>query len=363
MGSKRPFKLIIFIVVLGAILLAIYETFFWFTHVYENDARVQTKLTNISSQVNGKIERIIVKEGEVIKKDQPLVKLLDDDIRLSIKALKTELALKKVEKEKLILEKRAFETELNSKLRTQNEKIKRIQLEYQSVKDRMKLAGKNVKRVAFLYQKELIPEEKLIAEKDKFLVLKGDVAIKAAQITVAKRELQEFQATSSKSDVITEKIKILEIQQMRIRDSIEMQKVELSYRTILSPIDGVVGRVHRYRGEYVEDGVDIITLHNPAQFWIEAYVDESQIRHVLVGMQVLIDFESYPFRDFYGVVTHVGNLTTAQTGLRTRSSGSSFGGNVERVPVRININDPPKYLTPGMQASVNIRIYESIELW
>ena len=105
-----------------------------------------------------------------------------------------------------------------------------------------------------------------------------------------------------------------------------------------------------------------ITLHGPSRL-DRSLCDEGQIRHVRVGKQVLIDFEAFPFEDFFGVVTHIGNLTTGQTGLKTRTSGRSFGGGIERVPVRIKIQNPPKNLAPGMQASVNIRIYEGIKLW
>ena len=185
MASKRVVKAIIFLAVFGAFIVATYETFFWFTHVYENDARVETDLSQLSSQVNGKIEKILVTEGQSVKIGEPLVKLVDSDISLKIKALKTDLDLKKAEKLKLISEKIAFETELSSKLKTQNQKIKTIKMEQNAVEDRLELAKKNIKRVEFLFQKELVAEEKMNLEKDKFLVLKGDLAIKSAQIAVA----------------------------------------------------------------------------------------------------------------------------------------------------------------------------------
>ena len=163
--------------------------------------------------------------------------------------------------------------------------------------------------------------------------------------------------------MLDEKIKILDVEYSRIEDSINLQKIELGYRLLRSPINGVIGRIHKFGGEYVEDGVNVVTLHNPSQFWIEAYVDESQIRHVEIGKKVLIDLEAFPFQDFFGVVSHIGNLTTTQTGLKTRTSASSFGGGIERVPVRIKMENPPKSLAPGMQASVNIRIYDGIKLW
>jgi multidrug resistance efflux pump len=63
LALKQTLKVLITGALFGAVLLASYETFFWFTHVYENDARIQTDLTKISSQVNGKIAKVFVEEG------------------------------------------------------------------------------------------------------------------------------------------------------------------------------------------------------------------------------------------------------------------------------------------------------------
>ena len=116
------------------------------------------------------VEKVLVSEGQSVNRGDSLVKLLDSDIRLTIKALRTDLDLKRAKRLKLISEKIAFETELTSKLETQREKIKTIQMESTSIKGRLKLAKKNIKRVEFLFKRELIPEEKLNLEKDKFLL-------------------------------------------------------------------------------------------------------------------------------------------------------------------------------------------------
>ena len=363
MALKQTLKVVIGGVLVGAAVLASYEIFYWFTHVYENDARVQTELTKISSQVNGKIDEVLVEEGSPVTEGQVLIHLVDADIRLGLEALKTDRALKQAERQRLISEKQAFEIELESKLSTQMQKIRAIELEFASIQARLELAEKNLARVKFLFGRELTSEEKYAAEQDKVLVFRGDAALTNANIAVARRQYDQLEATAKQVDVFLEKIKISDVQQARIKDDIRLQEVALSYRHIRSPIDGVIGRIHRYKGEYVEDGVNILILHDPDRFWVEAYVDESQIRHVRMGKAVLIDLDAYPFQDFYGEVQRIGNITTAEMGVVTRTSGSRFGGGVERVPVRITIDNPPPNLTPGMRANVNIRIYDTIKLW
>jgi membrane fusion protein, multidrug efflux system len=349
---------------IGGALLLSYEVFYWFTHVYESDASIQTDFTNISAQVDGKIDDILVEEGGRVKRGQLLITLVQDDIKLNIESLKTDLALEVANQASLATEKSAFETELVSKLETQREKIQALKQEHQAIQERLVLAQKNLRRVTVLFKKKLTPETTLNAEQDKILVLRGAASLFAGKIAVAKKERGELTAARRRLDVLDTKIKISGVKQDQIRDLIKKQELALSYRHITSPIDGVVGTIRRFKGEYLEDGVNILMLHDPKSYWIEANIDESQIRHVAVGQEVLINLDAYPFRDFYGNVRRIGSITTAEMGAGGNASGpGKLGSWVERVPVRISLDNPPPNLTPGMRADVNVRIYKNIKLW
>jgi membrane fusion protein (multidrug efflux system) len=361
---KRKLKLAVGILMMGAFVAVCYEVFYWFTHVYEDNARIQTDITNISAQVDGKIENILVEEGAAVKKDQLLIILYHEDIELNIRSLQTDLSLERAKRARLQAEKSAFEKELDSKLATQRVKIRALEKDSLAVGGRIKLANKNVSRAQTLVERKFTPETQLTAEQDKALALEGEATLLAGQIAVAQQQLAELEATRSKIDVIENEIRISDIEQTRIEDAIRKQELWNSYRHITSPIDGVIGRIIRYRGEYVEDGVNILMLHDPKLYWVEAYVDESQLRHLRIGQNVLINLDAYPFEDFYGKVTQIGRITTTEMGLGAKVKGTSrFGGATERVPVRISLDNPPQNLTPGMRADINVRIYDWIKLW
>jgi membrane fusion protein (multidrug efflux system) len=347
----------------GAVLLS-YEVFYWFTHVYESNASVQTDFTNISAQVDGKIAEILVEAGDEVKRGQLLISLVQDDIKLNIESLKTDLALEVANQASLGTEKEAYEEELGSKLETQREQIQALEQEREAIQERLVLARNNLRRVTVLFNKKLTPETTLSAEQDKILVLRGTASLFTGKIAVAKKMRGQLIAARRQLDVLDTKIEISRVRQDQIRDLIKKQELSLSYRHITSPIDGVVGTIRRFKGEYIEDGVDILMLHNPKYYWIEAHIDEGQIRHVAVGQEVLINLNAYPFRDFYGQVRRIGNITTTEMGDGDRAGGSSrLGGWVERVPVRISLDNPPPNLTPGMGADINVRIYKDIKLW
>lgn len=361
---KAKVKTLIGVAVAGALLLLIYEVFYWFTHVYESNVRVQTDFTDISSRVDGKIEKIHVAEGSRVSQGQVIVTLEHEDVKLNIASLRTDLELEQGNRARLVTERDAFQEELASKLATQQQKVRALQVELKSASDRLKIAKKDLARVKVLVGKRLKPESELNSEQDKTLVLEGRMSSLRSNILVAKREFDQLKATGRQLDVIKNEIKISEIKQNRIEDEIKKQELFIKHRRIKSPIEGLVGEIHKYKGEYVEDGVNILMLHDPKLYWVEAYVDESQIRHVRVGQEVLIDLDAYPFSDFYGQVQHIGSVTTRGPDAGSSySGGRTLGGNVERVPVRISIENPPTNITPGMRGDVNIRIYENIKLW
>ncbi len=359
---KAKVKPLIGLVLVGAFVLLVYEVFYWFTHVYENDVVVQTEFTDISSRIDGKIEKVFVAEGSPVSKGQLIVTLEHDDVRLSIRALETDLALEQGNRARLQIERDVFEEELGTKLATQREKIRTLEVELASVDDRLVLARKDLSRTNVLVGRKLRPESVLIAEQDKTLVLEGRADLLRSNIAVAKRELDQLNATKRQLAVMDNKIQVSFIRETKIQDLIKKQELRLKHRHITSPIDGVVGKIHRYKGEYVEDGVNILMLHDPELFWIEAYVDEGQIRHVRTGQEVLIDLDAYPFRDFYGRVRQVGSVTTRGAGNGVAGRKRPRSG-AERVPVRISIDNPPPVITPGMRGNVNIRIYDNIKLW
>jgi membrane fusion protein (multidrug efflux system) len=361
---KGKVKIVLGACVIGAMGLLAYEVFFWFTHVYESNAKVQTDFTNISAQINGKIEQVHVAEGSPVKAGQLLITLVHDDIKLNIDSLQTDLALEKASRTSLEAEKTAFEAELSSKLETQREKIRTLEVAYKALLVRRGLAEKNLSRTRILFKKKLTPETKLTEEQDKALVLKAQATSYSGRIAIAKKELKQLRAEQHKLDILRNKIEISDIKQNRIQDSIRKQKLILGYRLITSPIDGVVGRIHKFKGEYVEDGINILILHDPDRYWVEAYVDESQIRHVKIDQDVRINFDAYPFEDYFGKVRQIGNVTTASIENGGNGvEGKKLGGSVERVPIRISLEAPPPYITPGMGADINVRIYKNIHLW
>ncbi len=359
MKNKRKLRFALVVLGVGLISVLSYELFYWLTHVYEFDARIKTELTTLSSRVDATIEKIYVKEGDVVRRGSLLIALDSEVERLRIEAFKADLARERARITKLLAEKDALELNLKSRVATKNEEIRALRIELQSIKDRVTLAKKNLNRSKILHQKQLLSSKRLEEEQAKALDLGGKVSFAAAKVRVAERERDEIEASRSNIEVIVSELGISGINIEKIKILIKESEEKRKHRFVVSPIDGIIDNIFKYEGEHAEEGEKLILLHDKNSFWVEANIEESQLRYLKVSQKVVIDIDAYPFDSFLGTVTRIGSVTTTQLadgeGNDARASKAT-----QRVPVYIKLLDPPERITPGMLVEVNIQIYDQL---
>lgn len=129
-------------------------------------------------------------------------------------------------------------------------------------------------------------------------------------------------------------------------------------KTVISaPISGVVSRMNLERGEWVEEGEPVFTIVDQERSWIEANLKETQLTHVAIGQNVVIDVDGYPDAVWSGRVASISAATGAEFALiPAQNASGNWVKVVQRLPVRIEI-DPADDLPPlraGMTASIEI---------
>ena len=98
-------------------------------------------------------------------------------------------------------------------------------------------------------------------------------------------------------------------------------------------------------------------MHDPNEVWVEANIKETQVGRLKLGQKVLVAVDAYPDDTFTGRVSRIGSATTARFALLpTPNPSGNFTKITQRVPVKIDIVDPPKPLTPGMMVEVEIDV-------
>jgi membrane fusion protein (multidrug efflux system) len=138
----------------------------------------------------------------------------------------------------------------------------------------------------------------------------------------------------------------------------DQAKLNLSYTTISAAQPGHVVQLSGAVGEYVQPGTDI-SMFVPDKIWVVANFKETQLDHMRPGQPATIHIDAYPERTFHGHVASVQpGSGTAFSLLPAENATGNWVKIVQRVPVKIIIDDPPTdvALGPGMSVEATVRV-------
>lgn len=227
--------------------------------------KIQAKTTiNISANTMGRVVKLAVEEGDVVKEGQFLLQIDPRNLRTAVERGEAGMTLQ----------------------RTSVEQAK-VQLE--SSKTQLKLAQDTLKRQQDLWRDQLTTKEALDRAEN-------DVRVREREIELRQSEIA--------------------MQTTRIRQSnadLENAKYNLSQVTIDSPIDGIVTRRNIELGETVvvgtmnNAGTVLLTIADMSVIETELEVDETDIPNLKLGQVAKVTIDALPDRTFTGKVTEIGN--------------------------------------------------------
>jgi HlyD family secretion protein len=125
----------------------------------------------------------------------------------------------------------------------------------------------------------------------------------------------------------------------------DLVKVDLGYVAIRTPISGTVASVSTQEGETVAASFTaptFVTIIGDHSLQLVAMVDETDIANVKHGNPVSFTVDSYPSRDFPGIVESIAPKATIVSG-------------VVNYEVTIDIRKDAQLLKPDMTANVSVR--------
>jgi membrane fusion protein (multidrug efflux system) len=137
-------------------------------------------------------------------------------------------------------------------------------------------------------------------------------------------------------------------------------ELNLSYTTIASPIDGVVGNRTLRVGQFVQAGTQLMSLVPSNGAYVIANFKETQLSHVRKGQTVDIDVDMFPGKTVRG---HVDSLAPASGQefalLPPDNATGNFTKVVQRIPVKIALDTADADLRPGMSVIPSIQTKSS----
>jgi multidrug resistance efflux pump len=138
-------------------------------------------------------------------------------------------------------------------------------------------------------------------------------------------------------------------------------RVNLERTRILSPVDGYVTNLLAQLGDYVNVGVNTISLVDANSFWVDGYFEETNLAPIRVGDPAQIKLMGHDqivhgHVDSVARAINVANAQPNSQGVATVNPIFTWVRLAQRIPVRIHIDEVPPntVLSAGMTATVEI---------
>jgi len=288
-------------------------------NLVEGTGRIDGDLTNLNTKYPGRVEKITVDDGTVVKKGMIVAILGSKEYKAQKAQIAAQIAAQKKTLEAKQIELEISGTTIPAGLKKAQEQLKSTQTKLKVLEENIKAqrkvleqAKRDHKRSVFLYKSKAIDSHafelsklKVDTEKDKYdaLLLQRD-EIKAA-IAVARSAVEEEKASQKKLetmqtaiDALKENIKALEASKAQVESIIE----ELTLR---SPIDGYTVEKIANVGEVVGAGMPVATLIDPRSLYLKIFVDTLQNGRIKIGDKAVIFLDAYPNRPIEAKVVNV----------------------------------------------------------
>ncbi len=136
--------------------------------------------------------------------------------------------------------------------------------------------------------------------------LETDILLQEATISQARQALVLAVADLGSMEAShAADLAVLDAELPQLRAALRETSIQLSYATVRSPIDGVVGTITTQEGETVAAGLSaptFVTVVDLTRLQVDAYVDEVDIGKVRTGMKATFTVDAFPATVFKGRV-------------------------------------------------------------
>ncbi|SHK56382.1 membrane fusion protein, multidrug efflux system [Bradyrhizobium lablabi] len=333
MAGMRRYRRMLLLVVLPLVAVIAGLTFYLNggRYVTTDDAYVGAQKVLITPDISGKIEKVVVKEGQQVNEGDVLFEIDPVPFRLAVAQAKATLD--------------------------------QAHTSYDNLKANVKIYGDMLvlaQQGVDLKQRDVDRKSALV--KSNFgSQLDLDNAATALVTASAQAQFLKQQLSSSKTQLLGDPD--LPLEQFppyaQAKAALEQAERNLDHTVMRAPMAGIATQVEQIQlGRFVAAGTPVFSVIDTSKPWVDANPKESDFTYVAVGQPVTIDVDAFPNHVFKGTVGSLSPGTGAQFAiLPAQNATGNFVKVVQRVPVRIYFDSNDKYvkkLKAGMSAYTTI---------
>lgn len=330
----RENKLLRFGVIL-ILCLVIYKFYVWIYTETTDNAYIQSDITLVSAEINGKIIEVLTKENIHVNAGDILAKIDDTDYKAALeqavaKLQAAEYALKMTE-QKIAMEQTNLE-KAQGNMQTAQVSFEAAERDY--------TRSSNLTKDNFSSKKNL-DNARVAMEQARNNLSQSQLAIKASEENSA---LLNIQKHANLSDIDA------------ARQAIVIAEKNMKNTIIRAPITGITARNGIRLGNFVVTGMPLVYIV-PDLAYIVANFKETQVSRFKDGLKVVFSLDALSGK-YEGVIRNISPASGATFSLiPVDNATGNFTKIVQRIPVTIDFDRDQKGLESvgvGMSVSVSV---------
>jgi HlyD family secretion protein len=322
---------------------------------------VEIQEVRLGSKLGGRVEKIVVQEGQLVEPGQPLVYFEVPELRAQREQQQARLeqALADWEKAKngpreeekqaaraAMAAARAKLDRLEAGWREEEKRQARNELE--TAEADSKQAVEEFDRIANLYRQKTVSRSEYDAARAHCEMLtagsrKEDIAEARGEWNHAKAKYDELLAGTRYEDRLAAEARVAEA-----RGKLRELDVNLAEAVVKAPDRAVVDVVAVRKGDLVPPNQPVIRVLRADDLWVKVYVPETDLGKIRMNQEVEVTTDAYPDRRFQGVVTHIAPISE----FTPRNVQSVDERRHQVFGVKVHIPDPQGSFKSGMAAEV-----------
>jgi membrane fusion protein (multidrug efflux system) len=373
---------------------------YYYNRVSTDDAQVDGHLVPMSAKIYGEISAVLVDDNQAVKAGQVLVRIDARDYQARADQAKAALALAESQAQAAQVGVPLSQDTTRSYTSSADAQLAGAQAEYDRAKTvyerdstaELAMARANVDarqadndraqadlaRMKPLVQKQEISqlqfdayqaaarvaESELSAAKDRLAAAEQSAQISKQAMLAAKARVDQARAGVEQARANHRQVPIHQADAAaavagaaQAKANLEAAELQLSYTTVVAPVDGVVTKKAVEVGQVVQPGQSLFVLIPLRDIWVTANYKETQLAKVRSGQKAEIHVDMYG-ATFSGRVDSIAGATGARLSLLPPENATgNFVKVVQRIPVKILVDPIPPdkaILRPGMNVDATI---------
>jgi membrane fusion protein (multidrug efflux system) len=302
-----------------------------------DDAFIAARQSALAPKVSGYITAVPVSDNEHVAAGDVIARIDDRDYRVALEQVEAQVAAAQASIENI-----------DAQLQVQQAQIIANQAQVDQAQATLVFAQQQATR----YQD---------------LAKTGSGTIQNAQHYTSQLHQQEaaLEAAQANLKVAQQQVESLKAQRNSAVASLAQAKAQrdqaqlnLSYTTVTAAQPGRVVNLSAAVGQFAQPGTNL-TMFVPDQIWVTANFKEIQLDRMRPREPVTLRIDAYPEREIRGHIDSVQpGSGTAFSLLPAQNATGNYVKIVQRVPVKIVMDDPPTdvALGPGMSVVPTVRV-------